>query len=155
MTSPSKEHEQMAKADRLRTAWWLHHKNIKSPVERSKRIQKDIFEIRNGILGQTGLPAQLRTADDEVLAALEHYFLCRWWVGSGRYPSWEVWGMVALYNISKEVGVTPRFNASRPPTPLSNMQMIFQQQGICSGEKDLAASGNEAATVAMPPLYFL
>ena len=63
--------------------------------------------------------------------------------------------MVALYNISKEVGVTPRFNASRPPTPLSNMQMIFQQQGICSGEKDLAASGNEAATVAMPPLYFL
>lgn len=102
----------------------------------------------------TAWPHRLVDQDDEVMAAVEHYFLCRFWVGSGKYPAWEVRVLKNLYDAGKLLGVTPRHNPGRPVTPPSDLQKKFQNEGITDGERDLAESGNSAHWIALPPKYY-
>jgi hypothetical protein len=87
------------------------------------------------------------------MASVEHYFLCRAWVGLGVFPAWELRGLSDVYDYGKSLGVTPRHNPNKPVTPPSAIQKEFQAEGIRDGESDLSKSGKEAPYVTNPPKY--
>lgn len=92
--------------------------------------------------------------DDAVMAAVEHYYLCRCWVGTGVQPAWQMRLMVDVYNIGKVLGVTPRHNPDNPTTPLTGAQSYAQTIGILHGEFDLALTGGTAPTFGPLPNYW-
>ena len=89
-----------------------------------------------------------------MLAAVEHYYLCRTWVGSGKFPAWQVQAMNMIYDTGKMLGVTPRHNPNKPTSPLTALQMAAKVAGIRDGSVDLAKSGKSAPLIAMPPKYY-
>lgn len=130
--------------------WEAYRAATPSPA-RYDLLRQDLYNVRNG-LGT--YPFYLIHSDDEVMAAAEHYFLSRAWVGSGKYPAWQMRAMTWIYNTGKEWGLTPRHNPDNPVTPPSALQRQFQDRGVADGEADLAASGGSAPLVADPPRYY-
>ena len=122
------------------------------------QLKQDLYIVRNaGYNGNpplTAWPPELIDSDDEVLAATEHYFLNRCWVGTGVQPAWQMRLMTAVYDAGKKAGITPRHNKDKPVTPPSDLQKKFQREGIADGEKDLAAGGLTAPKIASPPKYW-
>ena len=134
------------------TKWQKYRIKIDNPA-RSDKLRQDLYNVRNGI-DLSSYPAELTSADDEVMAAAEHYFLCRAWVGNGVQPAWQMRLMSKAYNKGKEWDVTPRHNPDNPTTPPSETQKHFQELGIQHGQDDLKVSGGEAPLVAAPPTYW-
>lgn len=119
-----------------------------SPVpDRYCVLKTDLYNVRNSVPG-TSYPSSLIDPDDEIMASVEHYFLTRCWVGSGAYPLWEIADLVALYDAGKLAGVTPRHNPDKPVTPVSLMQIMFQNRGMTDGSKDLKSFREEHAVAA-------
>ena len=122
------------------------------------RIKNDLYQVRNpGLNGNPSLsawPPHLIDSDPAVLAAVEHYFLTRCWVGNAIYPAWEVRMFCGIYNTGKKLGFTPRHNPKNPTTPPSPLQAKFQEEGIAAGEADVVASGAKPPTVKKPPVYW-
>ena len=150
----------MTKEARVRDligAWSSYRSGFAAPG-RWCQLKTDLYQVRNpGFNGSPPLsawPAHLLDTDPEVLAAVEHYFLTRCWVGNGAYPAWEVRMFCTLYNTGKRLGLSPRHNPANPTTPPSALQEKFQQEGIRDGEADLAASGGSAPLVGRPPMYW-
>lgn len=149
--------EEMRRFKTLVKLWQLDRGNVSEP-ERSCKIRRDLKAVRNpGWQGNppiTDWPAYLVDKDDGMNAAVEHYFLCRCWVGSGTQPAWQQRTMNQLYNTGKALGVTPQHNPNNPTTELTGLQLAAQEMGVQAGEADLKASGKSAPMFAEPPVYW-
>jgi hypothetical protein len=133
-------------------AAWDNYRGGQAAPGRYLTLKRDLYNVRNGD-PFASYPMTLIDPDDEVMAAVEHYFLCRAWVGNGVQPAWQMRAMKTVYNVGKELGVTPRHNPDKPVTPPSALQVAWQNRGIADGEADLKASGGSAPLVAAPPMY--
>ncbi len=136
--------------------WKLYRASIPEPA-RYCQIKSDLKQVRNpGWKGNppiTAWPADLVDSDDAMNAAVEHYFLCRCWIGSGKYPSWQLRTMNIIYDGGKAAGVTPAHNPNQPPSRLTLLQIGAKELGIKHGEDDLKKSGGSAPWIAKPPKY--
>jgi len=137
--------------------WKAYRASLPEPT-RYEQIASDLYKVRNpdwhGNPPLSSWPPHLLDSDDSMIAAVEHYFLCRSWVGSGKYPAWQVQAMNLLYDTGKMLGITPRHNPNKPTSPLTALQMAAKVAGIRDGSTDLAKSGKSAPFVAMPPKYY-
>jgi len=149
--------DQINRMNELNTKWKVYCGGTAEP-ERYCEISRDLYQVRNaGWNGNPALavwPPELIDPDDAMMAAVEHYFLCRCWVGTGKFPAWEVRAMNVLYDMGKAVGVTPRHNPNKPTSTLTALQMAAKVAGVRDGEADLAKSGKSAPWVSMPPKYY-
>ena len=150
----------MSQVDRLNellAKWKTYRADIAEP-ERYCQLKADLYQVRNadwnGNPPISVWPADLIDSDDGMMASVEHYFLCRCWVGTGVFPAWQMQSMNFVYNMGKIAGVSPRHNPNKPTTPPSAVQMAAQIAGIRDGEQDLKKSGKSAPIVAMPPKYY-
>jgi hypothetical protein len=150
----------MSKEDRVRELirLWIRSREDLEGSTRYCQLASDLYQVRNpGFNDSPPLshwPPRLVDSDSEVMAAVEHYFLTRCWVGSGQYPTWQVRAMRDVYGLGKRLGVTPRHNPDNPATPPSELQRQFQDEGIRHGQSDLTMSGGEAPLMATPPRYW-
>ena len=148
---------QTARVNDLLARWKAYRAALPEPG-RYCQIKTDLYQVRNpGWNGSPPLsawPSHLVDSDDGVMAAVEHYFLCRCWVGSGAFPEWQVRAMNMVYDMGKLAGITPRHNPNKPTTPLTAVQMASKEAGIRDGASDLANSGKKAPLVSAPPKYF-
>jgi len=137
--------------------WKIYRGTVAEPVRYCK-LKDDLYKVRNaGWNGNPPLsawPAVLIDSDDKIMAAVEHYFLCRCWVGTGAFPSWQMRLMNNVYDIGKMLHVTPQHNPTKPTSPLTLDQMAAKEEGIRDGEKDLAKAGGKAPLIVKPPSYF-
>lgn len=133
-------------------AAWEAYRASEAKPGRYLILKSDLYKVRNGDPSAV-FPLKLISPDNEVMAAVEHYFLCRAWVGNGIQPAWQMRAMKGIYNTGKELGVTPRHNPKIPVTPPSALQVVWQNRGIADGEADLKASGKAAPRIGMPPTY--
>lgn len=117
-----------------------------------------LYQVRNAGSGRnppiSAWPANLVDSDDAIMASVEHYFLCRCWVGTGVQPAWQMRLMTDVYNVGKRLGVTPQHNPDNPTSPLTPAQQFAQTLGILHGEFDLARTGGTAPTFGPLPNYF-
>lgn len=136
--------------------WTLYRASLPE-ADRYEQIRLDLKQVRNpGWQGNPPLsswPPNLIDPDGAMVAAVEHYFVCRSWVGSGKFPAWQMMSMSAIYDAGKMLGLSPRHNPKQPTTQLTSLQMWAQAEGVRDGGKDLQASGKSAPAVAMPPKY--
>ncbi|MEO8755478.1 MAG: hypothetical protein ABI624_22680 [Casimicrobiaceae bacterium] len=147
---------QTARVNELLAKWKAHRAGIPEP-DRYCQLKADLYQVRNaGWKSNPPLsswPADLVDADDGIMAAVEHYFLCRCWIGTAEFPSWELRTLNMVYDMGKLAGVTPRHNPTKPTTPLTAVQMASKEAGIRDGEIDLAKSGKSAPWIKAPPKY--
>lgn len=126
--------------------------------ERYCQIRRDLYQVRNAGWGPNPplsvWPSQLLDPSDSMMAAVEHYFLCRCWVGTGVFPAWQMTAMNAVYDAGKMLGVTPNHNPNKPTTPLTALQMSAQAAGVRDGKLDLVKFGKEAPLIGEPPKYW-
>lgn len=136
--------------------WNLYRASLPEAT-RYDQIRQDLKKVRNpGWQGNPPLaswPSNLVDPDAAMVAAVEHYFVCRAWVASGRFPAWQMMTMSAIYDAGKMLGVSPRHNPDQPTTQLTSLQMWAQAEGVRDGSNDLKRSGKGAPMVAMPPRY--
>jgi len=122
------------------------------------QIKNDLYQVRNaGWEGNPSIgvwPPDLIDPDDSMMAAVEHYFLCRCWVGTGQFPAWQMRAMNNIYDLGKLIGVTPQHNPNKPTSKLTLLQVAAKEAGIRDGEADLAKSGESAPWIAAPPKYY-
>ena len=149
---------QSARFRALRASWIAYRADVQPVTAQFNQLRKDLYEARNAGVGKnrpiSAWPAHLIDPDDGVMAAVEHYFLCRAWVGNGTYPASEVMVMQDIYNVGKIFGVTPKHNPNKPTTPLSWLQVQAQTNGVRDGEADLKASGKPEPGIQPPPKYW-
>jgi hypothetical protein len=146
-----------ARLNELLSKWKIYRSDIDEP-ERYTQLRKDLYQVRNpdwdGNPPLSSWPPDLIDPDDGMMAAVEHYFLCRAWIGAGVFPTWQLQTMNFIYNMGKMAGVTPRHNPNKPTSPLTALQMAAQVAGIRDGEKDLKASGKSSPWIGQPPKYY-
>jgi hypothetical protein len=140
-------------------AKWESYRATISEPSRYCQLKNDLYQVRNpGFNGSpllTTWPTRLIDDDDEIMASVEQYFLARSWVGTGRFPAWELRLLRNIYNFGKRLGVVPRHNPNRAVTPPSELQRRFQDQGVRDGERDLYRWGQKKPKLAtVPPMYF-
>jgi hypothetical protein len=149
--------DQLARMNDLLAKWKTYRGSIAEPA-RYCQIKDDLYQVRNaGWNGNPPIsswPSELIDADDGMMAAVEHYFLCRCWVGNAIYPAWEVTAMNTIYDWGKIAGVTPRHNPNKPTTPPSALQMAAKIAGVRDGKADLQKSGKSAPFITTPPKYY-
>lgn len=146
-------------ADRLNELlrlWRAYRAPLTDP-DLSCQLKSDLYKVRNaGWNGNPPIsvwPAALIDPDDSMMAAVEHYFLCRCWVGKGIQPAWQLTVMNNIYDWGKMMGLTPQHNPNKPVSKLTALQMAAKAAGIRDGEADLAASGESGPWIAKPPTY--
>ncbi|BBU31921.1 hypothetical protein BTHE68_56550 [Burkholderia sp. THE68] len=148
---------QVARMNELIAKWNSFRVDIPAP-ERFDQIRRDLYQVRNaGWDGNPPIgtwPPELVDPDDAMMAAVEHYYLCRAWVGSGKFPAWEMSVLNFIYDAGKVVGASPRHNPNKPTTKLSSLQLTAQKNGVRDGKVDLATSGQSAPWAASPPKYW-
>jgi hypothetical protein len=148
--------EQTARLNQLLAAWRTYRAPLTDP-QLSCQLKTDLYQVRNaGWNGNPPLstwPAHLIDSDDAMMAAVEHYFLCRCWVGTGQQPAWQMRLMNNIYDLGKMFGVTPQHNPNRPVSRVTAIQMAAKEAGVRDGEADLERTGGSAPLVAMPPTY--
>lgn len=148
---------EIARLNELISRWKSYRSGI-AEANRYCALKQDLYQVRNaGWKGNPPLavwPARLIDPDDAMMAAVEHYFLCRCWIGTAQYSALQLRAMNLIYNAGKAIGVTPRHNPTKPVTPPSYLQMAAQEAGIRDGENDLRSSGKEAPLLATPPKYY-
>ncbi|PIM52423.1 hypothetical protein CS062_14825 [Roseateles chitinivorans] len=126
--------------------------------DRYTELRKRLYKVRNA--GFNGYPKldsyapRLIDDDDATMAAVEHYFLCRAWVGTGKYPAWQMRAMNYIYDAGKSLGLTPQHNPHKAVSPLTPAQRAAKEAGILDGEDDLRRFGNKAPLVGAPPKYW-
>lgn len=153
MSSPN----DVARLNDLIARWKAYRADLPEP-DRYEQLRIDLYQVRNpGWNGSPPLsawPSTLVDPDDAMMAAVEHYFLCRAWVGTGAFPAWQVQAMNIVYDIGKMAGITPRHNPNKPTSKLTALQMAAKVAGVRDGSADLEKSGKSAPLVAMPPKYY-
>ena len=147
---------QLARLNELLSKWKAYRSALPEP-DRYCQIKTDLYQVRNaGWNGNPPVsvwPADLVDSDDSMNAAVEHYFLCRCWIGTGKFPSWQLRTMNNIYDLGKMIGITPAHNPNKPTSKLTLLQMAAKEAGIRDGEADLKKSGGSAPWIAKPPTY--
>jgi hypothetical protein len=137
---------------------WKAYRSVIAEPERYGKLAEDLYIVRNagfnGNPSPPNYPSELVDPDDATMASVEHYFLCRSWVGSGYMPAWELRKVADIYDYGKQLGITPRHNPNKPVTPPSTMQKEFQEEGIRDGESDLLTSAKDTPSYTSPPKYY-
>jgi hypothetical protein len=148
--------QQTTRLNELLRLWRNHRSGLADP-QLSCQLKTDLYQVRNaGWNGNPPLsswPANLIDPDDAMMAAVEHYFLCRCWVGTGVQPAWQMRLMNNIYDIGKMLGITPQHNPNRPVSPVTALQMAAKEAGVRDGEADLERTGGSAPLIATPPTY--
>jgi hypothetical protein len=143
-----------ARVDELIAKWNTYRTGNPEP-ERYLVLSRDLYNIRNDVVVTPPFPDDLNDPDPEVMAAVEHYYLCRGWVGNGVFPASQVANMVVLYDLGKLAHVTPRHNKSKPVTPMSWMQFKYQNKGMNDGSRDAKRFNVDTPILwKKPPKYF-
>ena len=143
-----------ARVDEL-IAKWNNYRSQSPEPGRYQELSHDLYNIRNDIAVTPPFPSDLNDSDPEVMAAVEHYYLCRGWIGNGVYPPDQVAAMVLLYDAGKLAHVTPRHNKSKPVTRMSWMQFVYQNKGMNDGIKDAKRFNVDTPILwKAPPKYF-
>lgn len=142
-----------------RIAQWTTYRSQIGEPKRYMTLKNDLWVVRNPEKDQYAysiLPAELIDSRDEINASVEHYFLCRAWVGNGVYSAAQLSAMNFIYNTGKSIGITPRSNPNHPVTPASDMQKYFQRRGIDDGISDGIIYGTKAGSFSLrlPPTYW-
>ena len=136
--------------------WTRYRASLPEPA-RYDQIRIDLKQVRNpGLAGNPPVSSwapQLLDPDPAMVAAVEHYFVARAWVGSGKYPAWQMLAMSAIYDAGKMIGVTPQHNPKQPTTQLTSLQIWAKAEGVRDGSNDLKSSGKTAPMVGAPPKY--
>jgi hypothetical protein len=136
---------------------WVSYRAASAGTNVFCQLKDDLKAVRNpdwqGNPPISYWPKHLVDPDDGVNAAVEYYFLCRCWVGTGKYPASEMRAFTTIYNAGKVLGVTPRHNPGKPTTPITDLQRQAQERGILDGETDLKAAGGTAELNPNPPVY--
>lgn len=149
------------KTVRVRIMKWIGFRSKLKEPSRYLQLKDDLWVARNpkhknskGRINK--IPADLIDERDYINASVEHYFICRAWVGNGVYPLSQVELMTRTYNLGKTLGLTPAANPDQPVTPPSEMQRYFQQQGMYDGSNDADTYGTGASPFSwsLPPLYY-
>jgi hypothetical protein len=147
---------QLARLNELIALWNARRVSLTGSA-RYCQLKNDLYQVRNaGWNGNPSIsdwPPALVDPDDAMMAAVEHYFLCRCWVGTGTQPAWEMRALNFVYDMGKLAGVTPQHNPNKPASRLTALQMAAQEAGVRDGEDDLARSGLSAPLIARPPVY--
>lgn len=138
-------------------AKWKDYRVALPEPQRYCQLKTDLYQVRNaGWNNNPSIgtwPPDLVDPDDSMMAAVEHYFLCRCWVGTGVFPAWQMRAMNHIYDLGKMAGVTPNHNPNKPTSKLTVLQMAAKEAGVRDGEADLAKSGGTAPLIAKPPKY--
>src|SRR5262249_31094714 len=141
----------------LRGQWIAYRASVTPVTGQFDKLRQDLYQVRNAGRGTNpaigAWPTYLIDPDDGMMASIEHYFLCRAWVGNGVYNASQMRAQTQLYDWGKQHGLTPRHNPNKPTTPLTELQLYAQEHGIQDGEADLAASGQPAPGWKKPPTY--
>jgi hypothetical protein len=141
----------------LRDRWIQQYESTQEP-ERYAVIAQALYKVRNaGWDDNPDLsvwPKSLLDPDDSIMAALEHYFLCRGWVGNGAIPEWEVRQLTSIYDFGKFLRVVPRHNPNKPVTKMTPLQAIAQEAGIQDGAADKEKFKVDAPRIVNPPAYY-
>lgn len=140
-------------------AKWESYRATTPEPSRYCQLKNDLYQVRNpGFNGSpllTEWPARLLDPDDEVMAAVDHYFLARCWVGTGRFPAWELRLLRSLHDFGKRLGLIPCHNPNRLSTSPSELQRRFQNQGVRDGERDLYRWGRRKPKIStVPSMHF-
>lgn len=147
---------QVTRLNDLRAKWMAYRGATPEPG-RYCQIKDDLYKVRNaGWNGNPPIsmwPRFLVDSDDAMMAAVEHYFVCRCWIGNGVYPAWEIAALGTIYDWGKLVGMSPNHNPNKPTTPLTALQMAAKFAGIRDGEADLKKSGKSGPWIKSPPTY--
>lgn len=146
----------------LIVAWEAYAQTLEqselSHPELACRLKTLLYQVRNAGSGRnppiSAWPVNLIDSDDAIMAAVEHYFLCRCWVGTGVQPAWQMRLMTDIYNTGKRLGITPQHNPDNPTSPLTPAQQHAQTMGILHGGFDLARTGGTSPTFGPLPEYF-
>ena len=106
----------------LRAAWVVYRASVTPVWAQYDQLRQDLYQVRNaGWNGNppiTFWPASLIDADDGMMAAIEHYFLCRAWVGNGVFNATQMRAQNTLYDDGKRLHLTPQHNPNKPTTKL-------------------------------------
>jgi hypothetical protein len=142
----------------LRAGWVAYRAAVTPVTAQYDQLRNDLYQVRNaGWNGNPPIsvwPANLVDPDDGMMASVEHYFLCRAWVGNGVFNASQMIVQNDVYDLGKELGLTPAHNPNKPTTPLTDLQVYAQSTGVRDGETDLAASGKPAPGLKKPPIYY-
>lgn len=150
---------------RIATAWCAVPSSGSVP-ERLKRVASILYAIRNEQLSPSELAQlsdDLLSEDDEVMAAVEHYFYARSQVANAEYSSANMKMFIVGYQLAKLAGIDMRHNKSKPTTPPSQLQQTWALLGADQGKQDLDAANAcrakggkaiiNAPTFRMPPNF--
>jgi hypothetical protein len=147
---------QLTRLNELLAKWKKYRAALPEP-DRYCQIKSDLYQVRNpgwnGCPPISVWPPDLVDPDDAMNAAVEHYFLCRCWIGTGKFPSWQLRTMNNIYDLGKAIGVTPAHNPNKPPSKLTLLQMSAKEASIRDGEADMKKAGGSAPWIAKPPTY--
>ena len=144
--------------DNVNTVWnligaWERYRIGEKQPERYLTLWKDVRNARRRVATEA-YPEHLYDMDDEVMAATEHYFLCRAWVGNGVRPAWQMRSIKGVYNLLKQYDLVSRTDPKFPVSPLSEMQVRFQDEGINAGLKDMRNYDIKDPVIGSLEFYF-
>ncbi|MEO8856312.1 MAG: hypothetical protein ABI343_04915 [Burkholderiaceae bacterium] len=98
------------------------------------------------------LPKGSVDPDEEVMAAVEHYFYARSQVANGEYSAMNMKAMVLGYQLLKKAGVDLRHNKNNPTTVPSKLQQQWALTGVAQGTSDLSSGNSDRKRKNQPPL---
>ncbi len=148
---------------RLLVEKWLSKGGGLSIQERLEAIKTALYMYRNNLTKDGEIPPELVSSDEEVVAALEHYFYARSEVASANYSAMNMKAMIHGYQLAKKIGFDLRHNKNNPTTKPSELQQKWALLGVDKGAQDLATinmqnkrsgkSSMEAPMFRMPPNF--
>ena len=115
---------------------WLKRVAHPPSLDALQEIKTALYMYRNNQLVEGQIAKSLTAQDDEVMAAVEHYFFARSEVASGEYSENNMRVMIISYQLAKKMKLDMRHNANKPATPPSELQKRWALLGAAHGEKD-------------------
>ncbi len=139
--------------------WLIKKGNGLTLVKRLEVIKKELYLYRNGRTAGRTITRDLLSDDEEVMAALEHYFFARYHVAAANYSLNNMKVMILSYQLIKEHGPDVRHNKNIPTTPPSTFQKFWGERGADAGHRDLTARNlvnkSKGRPIEEPPLFRL
>lgn len=131
---------------------WLSKGKGLPMIDKLEAIKTALYLYRNNQTEDGAIPAELLSDDDEVVAAVEHYFYARHEVASANYSALNMKAMIIGYQLAKTVGIDMRHKKENPTTKPSVLQKSWALLGAEDGEKDLATANAKRASAGKEKL---
>lgn len=111
--------------------------------EQLKQIASALYAIRNNKVDLAKIPPSLLSDDEEVTAAVEHYFFARSQVANAEYSVMNMKAFILGYQLAKRLGIDMRHNSTKPTTAPSSLQQTWALLGADQGVQDLKLANAE------------